>query len=189
MEEVNKNDTGRSDDRQHTYNSRDAIAKMAGQYAHIRGWGIDADPDNEPTYPIKHYTGADHDRLNYERPSQQPVDVEVLHSNERPTVSAVFGTVSPPSGLSGALRRFAFRYSEESLKHWFALVLADRINVVEGIVEDIKDKGVPDIFSEMGWGAEWKYNKKGVVKKVVITAAVTAALVWYFKSKDGKRKG
>src|SRR4051812_30047640 len=79
---------------------------MAQKYRHIKGWGIDADPENEPTYPMKKYTGDDHKRTNYKRPVQQPIDIEVLHSNERPNISATFGTVSPPSGLSGVLRRF-----------------------------------------------------------------------------------
>ena len=52
-------------------------------------------------------------------------DAEVLHSNERPNISAAFGTSTPPSGLSGALRRFAFRYSESSYAHWLPLMLAD----------------------------------------------------------------
>lgn len=50
-------------------------------YRQINGWGIDADPENEPTYPIKKYTGDDHNRLLYERPPLQPVNVEILHSN------------------------------------------------------------------------------------------------------------
>ena len=29
----------------------------------IPGWGMDADPENDPTYPMKHANGADHDRL------------------------------------------------------------------------------------------------------------------------------
>ncbi|HEY0058952.1 MAG TPA: hypothetical protein VGB56_07435, partial [Flavisolibacter sp.] len=61
------------------------------RYSHIKGWGIDADPRNEPTYPMKVYTGDDHKRLNWERPTLQPVTVEVLHSNERPNMTATFG--------------------------------------------------------------------------------------------------
>lgn len=153
---------------------------LAQKYKHIKGWGIDADPENEPTYPMKHYTGDDHERLNYEKASQQPIDVEILHSNERPSVSTVFGATTPPVGISGGLRRFAFRYSEDSLKHWFTLVLADRINVVEGIVTDVKKGLGPNIFSEMGWNAEWKYNKIGLAKKVAVAAGFTALLVIYF---------
>src|SRR5690606_24226936 len=138
------------------------------QYAHIKGWGIDADPKNEPTYPMKNYTGDDHNRLNYERPPQQRKNIEVLHSNERPGVSAVFGTSVPPSGFSGSLRRKAFTYSEGTFAHWLILLLADRINVVEALIEDLKNGIVPNIFEEVGGRAAWKYNRKGVIRKVVV---------------------
>jgi hypothetical protein len=165
------------------FDGRKTIEEMKVLYKHIDGWGIDADPDNEPTYPMKKYTGDDHDRLNYKRPLQQTIDIEVLHSNERPNVSAVFGTVSPPSGLSGAVRRLAFRYSEDSLKHWFALVLADRINVIEGLIDDFRNGGMPDIIGETGLRTEWKYNKKEVIKKLTIAVAVTSFLIVYLQRK------
>lgn len=142
-------------------------------FSHIKGWGIDADPENEPTYPIKKYTGDDHKRINWERPPLQPVTVEVLHSNERPSLSAVFGATAPPSGLSGAIRRYAFKYSESSYGHWLPLLLADRVNVVEGIVDDLKQGHVPNIFAEKGWAAEWKYNRKAVLQKAATAAIVT----------------
>src|SRR5688500_2470274 len=121
------------------------MENLADKFSHIKGWGIDADPENEPTYPMKKYTGDDHRRLNYERVEQQPVDVEILKSNERPAVTSVFGTSTPPSGLSGVIRRFAFRFSEGSLAHWFPLILADRINAIEGIIEDIGNGHIPNI--------------------------------------------
>ena len=122
--------------------------EMARRFAHIKGWGIDADPENEPNYPMKHWNGDDHKRLNYERPEQQPLTVEKLHSNERPSVSAVFGTTCPPSGVSGMLRRHAFKYSEGKWAHWLTLLVADRVNVVEGIISDIKQGHFPNIIAE-----------------------------------------
>ena len=163
------------------------LEKMAGQYEHINGWGVDADPQNEPTYPMKKYTGDDHKRSNYTRPAPQQQDVEILHSNERPGLSAVFGTVSPPSGLSGVIRRFAFRYSEESLRHWFALVLADRVNVIEGIFTDFLSGRIPNIIAEKGLQSEWKYNRKSVLKKAVITAVALTVVLFFWKEK--KRHG
>src|SRR4051812_27349322 len=140
---------------------------VADKFAHIKGWGIDADPTNEPTHPMKHWNGDDHKRLNYERPQQQALDgVEILHSNERPSVSAVFGTSVPPSGLSGMLRRNAFKSSEGNWKHWLTLLLADRINMVEGIFNDFRHGHFPNIIAERGWKSEWKYNRKGVIKKL-----------------------
>lgn len=155
------------------------------QHPHIKGWGIDADPENDPTYPMKNYTGDDHKRLDYERASQQPLDMEILHSNERPNVTAVFGTSSPPSGLSGMIRRFAFRYSESSYGHWLPLLLADRINVIEGILDDLRRGYIPNIFAERGWKAEWKYNPKGLIRKVMIRViAASFAFAFLFRKKS-----
>ncbi|MGA0557931.1 hypothetical protein ACO2Q8_14835 [Larkinella sp. VNQ87] len=155
-------------------------------YSHINGWGIDADPRNEPTYPIKHYTGDDHQRIRWDRPPQQPETVEVLHSNERPYVTAVFGTSVPPMGLSGAIRRYAFKYSESSYGHWLPLLLADRVNVVEGIIDDLKHGHVPNIFAEKGWKAEWKHNRGGLIQKVAVGAlAATVVIAWL--SRDTKK--
>src|SRR3954463_10171092 len=94
------------------------ITSTPPEYAHIKGWGIDANAENDPTYPMKKYTGDDHRHLNYKRPPQQTINVEILKSNERPVITAVFGTSTPPSGISGMLRRFAFRFSEGKWWHW-----------------------------------------------------------------------
>ena len=150
---------------------------LSREHAHIKGWGVDADPENEPTYPMKKYTGDDHRRLRYERPEQQAVDVEILISNERPGITSVFGTSTPPSGLSGMIRRLAFRYSEGSWGHWLPLILADRVNVVEGIIDDLSHGHVPNFFAERGWNAEWKYNRKGVIRNAAIGVAVASAVV------------
>ena len=152
-------------------------------YKNIPGWNIDADPENEPTYPIKKWTGDDHNRINWQRPAQQLVNEEILHSNERPNISAVFGTPLPPSGLSGAIRRKAFTFSESEYGHWLNLFLADRINMFEGIIDDIKHGHFPNIFVERGMKADWKYNRKELVRNVVIAAAVTTVLIGLVKRK------
>ena len=152
-------------------------------YKSIPGWNMDADPENEPTYPIKKWTGDDHKRSNWERPPQQPINVEVLHSNERPNVSAVFGTPLPPSGLSGVIRRKAFKFSESEYGHWLNLLFADRINVVEGIIDDIRHGHFPNIFAERGMKADWKYNRKEVIRNIVIATVVTTALITFLNNK------
>lgn len=158
------------------------------EYAHIKGWGVDADESNEPTYPMKTYTGDDHRHLNYERPPFQKTNVEILKSNERPTLPAVYGTSTPPSGLSGQIRRYAFKFSEGSWGHWLPLILADRVNVIEGIVDDLRHGHVPNFFAERGWNAEWKYNRASVVKKVAVGVVVTAAVITYFAMRKKKNK-
>lgn len=146
-------------------------------YKSIPGWGMDADPDNEPTYPMKNYTGDDHHRINYERSLQQTETVEILQSNERPALSVVFGTAIPPSGLSGRIRHYAFTHSEDRYRHWMPLLIADRIQVFEGIIDDFRKGYFPNIFAEKGWKAAWKYNKKSLITKVGITASVAVFIM------------
>ncbi|MCF2488603.1 hypothetical protein [Dyadobacter sp. CY347] len=160
------------------------MKKTASDYSHINGWGIDADPLDVPNYPIKKRNENDNKGMVWERPAQQPALVEVLHSNERPGLTAVFGTPNPPTGLSGQLRRFAFRYSESTWTHWLALLVADRINMMEGIGEDLKNGHIPDLIAEHGLKSELKFNKIGLAKKVLTGAAVITVAVLLMKSRS-----
>src|SRR4051812_30126785 len=146
-------------------------------YTQVKGWAVDADPENDPTYPMKKRNNGEHQGYTWQRPAQQPIDIEVLHSNERPNVTAAFGTSVPPSGLSGMIRRFAFKYSESSYGHWLPLVLADRVQMIEGVLEDLGHGHIPNLVDELGWHAEWKYNRKSLILRLMIGAAVVAATV------------
>src|SRR3954464_15285520 len=103
----------------------------------IPGWGVDADLENDPTYPMRDTSQDLHEGMAWPRPTLQHASVEVLHSTERPGLSAVFGTSVPPRGLSGVLRRWAFKKSEGKWGHWLILMAADRVNVIEGMFEDL----------------------------------------------------
>jgi hypothetical protein len=150
----------------------------------IPGWGSDADPQNDPTYPIRHIEDQETRGLNWTRPALQQPDVEVLSSIEHNRLPAVIGTSTPPSGLSGMIRRYAFRRSESDWWHWLLLMGADRINVVEGVVTDLGNGTVPNIPAEMGIRAEWQHNRKGLATKLAVVAA--ASLVGYFALRSRK---
>jgi hypothetical protein len=158
-----------------------------GKYAHIKGWGIDADPKNDPTYPMKKRTNEEHYGYSWDRPSLQPETAEVLQSVERPNLTAVYGTTVPPSGLSGMIRRKAFQYSESSYARWLPLVMADRINVYEGIIDDIRHGSFPNIAAERGWNAEWKHNRRTFVSNVATVAVLAGAVTAYFVAKIKNR--
>ncbi len=149
----------------------------------IKGWGVDANPRNDPTYPMKNRNDGEHAGYSWERPPQQPITTEILHSIERPNITAVFGTSTPPSGLSGVIRRFAFRYSESSYGHWLPLMLADRVSVVEGVLGDLKHGRVPNVFAELGWKAEWKHNRTSLVRRILVRVVLITATVAYFRSR------
>jgi hypothetical protein len=149
----------------------------------VEGWGVDVNPKNDPTYPMKHRTDGEHAGYSWERPPQQPVNTEILRSIERPNVTSVFGTSTPPSGLSGVIRRIAFRYSESSYGHWLPLMLADRVSIVEGILDDLKHGHLPNVFAERGWKAEWRYNRTSLVRKVLVRVLLIIAVIAYFSSR------
>jgi hypothetical protein len=152
-------------------------------HSQINGWGVDADPRNDPTYPMKHRDDGEHAGYSWERPQQQPITVEVLHSNERPDVTSVFGTSTPPSGLSGMIRRVAFKYSESSYGHWLPLILADRVGVVEGVLADLECGRIPNVFAERGWKAEWKHNRTTLVRRVLVRTVLISAALAYFSGR------
>ncbi len=156
--------------------------------AGVNGRGVDADPKNDPTYPIRHRIPAEEARSGWVRPAQQPVDVEVLRSIEYPDMPAVFGTSTPPAGLSGMIRRAAFAYSESSYLHWLPLVLADRIGVVEGIMDDVRRGRLPNAFAESGGKAQWRYARRRLLRKTLGRAVIAAALIAYARRRaQGKR--
>ena len=146
-------------------------------YAHVLGWGIDADPENDPTFPLRNRKEDHHAGMDWERPELQQTDEEILISVERPGLPAVFGPLVPPKGVSGMLRRMAFKYSESDYRHWLPLILADKIGVYEGLADDLKRGHFPNILAERGWKAEWKYNRKNAVLKIALVTGVAAVAV------------
>ena len=155
--------------------------KAPERFAHIPGWGVDLDPADRPAYPKERMPARLH--VHWSEPEQQEETVEILHSNERPAITPVFGTPQPPSGMSGQLRRVAFRFSENDLRHWLLLLFADRVNMFEGLGADLKSGRVPNVFAEMGAKAEFKYNREAAIKKVAIASAAGVLLVLWMRSR------
>jgi hypothetical protein len=164
--------------------------ELAARFAHIKGWGIDINPKNDPTYPMKDpRTDVEQQGYTWERPVQQVQTVEILHSNERPDISAVFGTAAPPSGLSGTLRRYAFTHSESRLMHWIPLVLADRVNVIEGLLDDVMQGTLPNIAKEKGLTSNRDSDQSGLTQTVIVAALVATAVVGFLSYRRTMRKG
>ncbi len=157
----------------------------AGQHkhrdtAHIQGWGADLDPANRPAVPMER-TPPRLPNVHWDTPEQQQARVKVHHSTERPGITPVFGTSTPPSGLSGKMRDLAFRYSENDIRHWLILLAADRVNVGEGLLDDLAHGHIPNIFGEMGARAEWRYNRAGFIRKALVASAVVGTAVYLMR--------
>ena len=63
--------------------------------------------------------------------ARQPPELCPLTRMGLSVPTPVFGTAQPPRGLSGWLRRAAYRVPEHRPSHWMMLLFADRIDVVE----------------------------------------------------------
>lgn len=161
----------------------DSSGELATKHSHIKGWAIDADSKNDPTYPIRSRLKGDQLDRPQSRSTPQEHGKEILRSNERPDLSRVFGTSIPPSNLSGSLRRYAFRFSEGRFRHWLMLLLADRINVVEGVVQDVSRGNLPHYLDERGFNAEWKHNRNAVIGRAVAGIVVVGALAYLLSAR------
>lgn len=165
-----------------TQNSR----RSQRDYSHINGWGADLDPKNRPAYP-KERTPPRLENVHWDQPEQQPVNMKIYHSTERPGITPIFGTSVPPSGLSGKIRDYAYKFSENDIRRWMLLLFADRINVVEGLGQDLREGHVPNIFGEMGMRAEIKHNPVRMAQKVLIASAAIG-LGCYLIGRKRRRK-
>jgi len=63
-------------------------------------------------------------------PNQQISEQRPVVGHGRP-LTPVYSVANPPRGLSGLLRRLAYRVPDYRPKRWMLLVLADRIDVLE----------------------------------------------------------
>lgn len=152
--------------------------------AHIPGWGADVDPENRPAYPMER-TPPRLEGVHWTEMPRQPVlqGHRIHHSTERPGITPVFGTSVAPSGVSGKMRDVAFKYSENDLRHWLILLGADRVNMVEGLIEDLAHGHVPNLWKEMGLASEWKYNRQGFIKKAAVFGGVATLAYLLLRSR------
>jgi hypothetical protein len=146
----------------------------------IQGWGIDLKPEDRPAYPMWKKTENTGSHYTEETIPMQKAKFKELQSIEVPDRTPVIGQTVPPSGLSGLIRKFAFRYGEGSFGHWLPLIFADRVNMFEGVLNDFLHLRVPNLWKEMGLGAEWKYNRKKFVQKAALSTVLLAGAAGLF---------
>lgn len=125
--------------------------------ARIPGWGVDLDPNDRPSVPRLKFdpaaTGA-----HWTFPERQPQKWPRERSIEHEMLTPVFGTSTPPRGLSGVVRRFAYRYSEGRAAHWLLLLGADRINAIESHLVSFASLRPDNPFTQTGIRSEWTHN-------------------------------
>ncbi|MDB5958949.1 MAG: hypothetical protein JWP59_243 [Massilia sp.] len=154
--------------------------------SHIQGWGADLDRQNRPAVPMERMPPR-LENAPVGPLAQQPQRIEVFVSPERPHITPLFGTSTPPRGWSGRLRRWAYKLTENDIRHFMLLMLADRIDMVEDIGNDLLHGHVPNVLGEMGIKAEWQYNKAGLARKAAVGALVLGAGYYLLKQRGDRR--
>ncbi len=127
--------------------------------ARIPGWGgVDLDPKDRPAVPKERFepavTGAHWvfpERQDEKRPRERSVEHAFL--------TPVFGTSCPPKGLSGIVRRYAYRrFSEGRAAHWLLLLGADRVDAAESHLRSFASARPDNPFTETGIRAEFTHG-------------------------------
>jgi hypothetical protein len=119
----------------------------------IPGWGVDLDPANRPSYPkeVMQQTGA-----HWDFPERQQPQGFREKSTEHKFLTPVFGTAQPLRGLSGAIRRYAYTFSEGQTAHWLLLMAGDRVDVLESRVAAVLGGHPDNPITETGVLAEFR---------------------------------
>lgn len=94
-------------------------------------YGFDEPKGKRPGVPMEaepHPAAGAH----WQEPARQHSDVTHLHRKGLQQLTPVYGTAQPPRGLSGVMRRVAYRIPEHEARHWALLIAADRVDVLEG---------------------------------------------------------
>ena len=121
----------------------------------IPGWGVDLNPADRPSYPkeVSADTGA-----HWEFPERQQPRGFREKSTEHKFLTPVFGTAQPLRGLSGAIRRYAYTFSEGRLAHWMLLIAGDRIDVAESRLSAALGGRPDNPITETGVLSEFKHG-------------------------------
>lgn len=96
----------------------------------VPGWGVDADPAKRPGVPAEIEPPRPSGTPHYADPAQQATTPRPLIGRGR-SLTKVYATNVPPRGVSGALRRLAYRIPDYKARRWLLLMAADRVDALE----------------------------------------------------------
>ena len=94
------------------------------------GWGADHSPLERPGIPQEQDPPRRLACAHWLEPEQQASDPKPL-VGQGLRLTPVFSSAVPPRGVSGALRRLAYRMPDYRARRWLLLMVADRIDVLE----------------------------------------------------------
>jgi hypothetical protein len=126
--------------------------------ARIPGWGADLDPADRPSVP-REWPPTPAPGSHWVKPEPQEPRGSRERSIEHLELPPVFGTSVPLRGVSGAIKRLAYRrYSEARAAHWLLLLLGDRVDAFGSHARSFLTTRPDNPITETGVLAELKYS-------------------------------
>ena len=125
--------------------------------ARIPGWGADLDPKDRPAVPKERFD-PDRTGAHWDFPERQPEKAPRERSVEHAFLTPVFGTACPLTGVSGAIRRYAYTYSEGRAAHWLLLLAGDRVDAVESHLRSFLTLHPDNPITETGVLSEFSHH-------------------------------
>src|ERR1700704_960158 len=105
--------------------------------------GVDLDPARRPGVPRMRKDPRPWPNTLYP-PERQPGEPAVpKHGRPNKPMPPVFGTAVPLHGLSGAIRKLAYRYPDHYPRHWLLKMLGDRVDSWEHRARRIMPVALP----------------------------------------------
>lgn len=126
--------------------------------ARIPGWGADLDPNDRPSFPREQFD-PNKSGAHWDFPERQVEKWPRERSIEHKFLTPVFGTSCPPKGLSGAMRKYAYRaFSEARAAHWMILLAADRVDAIESHLTSFLTTRPDNPITETGVVSEFTHH-------------------------------
>jgi hypothetical protein len=91
-------------------------------------WGVDLDPARRPGVPMEKSPPTPFPNTRYPPEQQLGTPASPMHGRPNKTMPPVFGTAVPLRGLSGVIRRAAYRLPDHKPTHWMLKLLGDRVD-------------------------------------------------------------
>jgi hypothetical protein len=102
---------------------------------------------------------------HWDFPERQPEKWPRERSIEHKFLTPVFGTSCPPKGLSGRMRKLAYRrYSEGRAAHWLILIAADRVDAAESHLRSLATLHPDNPITETGVTTE--FHRHGIDSRI-----------------------
>jgi hypothetical protein len=124
----------------------------------IPGWGVDLDPKDRPSVPRERFDPS-RSGAHWDFPERQEEKWPRERSVEHAFLTPVFGTSCPPKGLSGTMRKYAYKkFSEGRAAHWLILIAADRVDSLESTLRSFATLHPDNPITETGVLSEFKHH-------------------------------